>query len=164
MTGSYKNAFNKALNVQINLLDDDMFNELCDKNGIDSKKYYNGNKCKVLLMNNISHSKTGKKVFNDNVLGTKFKDVYTEDGNLNYEITDFVKYSNLKACNLNNKGVISLYMPYSQFIKVCENLKTDIAQQYVLALETSDHKYVAEKLNELSDEEHIRRLFRYRLF
>ena len=152
LTGSYKNAFYKALNVQINLLDDDMFNELCDKNGIDSKKYYNGNKCKVLLMNNISHSKTGKKVFRDNILGTKFKDVYTEDGNLNYEITDFVKYSNLKACNLNNKGVISLYMPYSQFIKVCENLKTDIAQQYVLAVETSDHKYVAEKLNELSDE------------
>lgn len=152
LTNAYKGAFDKALNVQVNLLDDDMFNELCDKNGIDSKKYYNGKTCNALLMNNVSHSKTGKKVFNDNILGTKFKEIYNEDKNLNYEITDFVSYSNTKACNLNRQGIVSLYVPYSNFIKVCNNLKTDTENPYFLAIETADHKYVTEKLNEISDE------------
>ncbi|MDO4362990.1 MAG: FtsX-like permease family protein, partial [Clostridia bacterium] len=152
LTNAYKGAFDKALNVQVNLLDDDMFNELCQRNGIDSKKYYNGKSCNALLMNNVSHSKTGKKVFNDNVLGTKFKEIYTEDKNLNYEITDFVSYSNTKACNLNRQGIVSLYVPYSNYIKVCNNLKTDTEKPYLLAIETTDHKYVTEKLNEISDE------------
>lgn len=152
LTNAYKGAFDKALNVQVNLLDDDMFNELCERNGIDNKKYYNGKTCNALLMNNVSHSKTGKKVFNDNVLGTKFKEIYNEDKNLNYEITDFVSYSNTKACNLNRQGIVSLYVPYSNYIKVCNNLKIDTEKPYFLAIETTDHKYVTEKLNEISDE------------
>ncbi|MDO4365072.1 MAG: FtsX-like permease family protein, partial [Clostridia bacterium] len=60
LTSAYKNSFDKNLYISVNFLDDDMFNELCNKNGIDSSKYYgNKNDCKVLLMNNVSHAKSG---------------------------------------------------------------------------------------------------------
>ncbi|WP_448920586.1 ABC transporter permease [Eubacterium sp.] len=156
LTNAYSREFSNRFAVQINMLDDDMFNELCAKNGIDSKAYYNSNnKCKLLLMNNVSHTANGKKVFTDNILGSSFKEAYYPEDNLQFEITDFVKYSNTKPCNLNKIGVISLYMPYSQLVKVCKNINANDNQllNYVLGIETTDHQGVAEKLNMICDDE-----------
>lgn len=156
LTNAYSREFSNRFAVLINMLDDDMFNELCAKNGIDSKAYYNSNnKCKLLLMNNVSHTANGKKVFTDNILGSSFKEAYYPEDNLQFEITDFVKYSNTKPCNLNGIGVISLYMPYSQFVKVCKDINANDNQfsNYILGIETTDHKKVTEKLNAISDEE-----------
>lgn len=156
LTNAYSREFSKSFAVQINMLDDDMFNELCAKNSIDSKGYYNSNnKCKLLLMNNVSHTASGKKVFTDNILGSSFKEAYYPEDNLQFEITDFVKYSNTKPCNLNKIGVISLYTPYSQFAKVCKNINANDNQlsNYVLGIETTDHQKVTEKLNTISDDE-----------
>ena len=155
LTNAYSREFSNRFAVLINMLDDDMFNELCAKNGIDSKAYYNSNnKCKLLLMNNVSHTANGKKVFTDNILGSSFKEAYYPEDNLQFEITDFVKYSNIKPCNLNGIGVISLYMPYSQFVKVCKNINANDNQlsNYILGIETTDHQKVTEKLNTISDE------------
>ena len=155
LTNAYSREFSNRFAVLINMLDDDMFNELCAKNGIDSKAYYNSNnKCKLLLMNNVSHTANGKKVFTDNILGSSFKEAYYPEDNLQFEITDFVKYSNTKPCNLNGIGVISLYMPYSQFVKVCKNINANDNQlsKYILGIETTDHQKVAEKLNTISDD------------
>lgn len=155
LTNAYSREFSNRFAVLINMLDDDMFNELCAKNGIDSKAYYNSNnKCKLLLMNNVSHTANGKKVFTDNILGSSFKEAYYPEDNLQFEITDFVKYSNTKPCNLNGIGVISLYMPYSQFVKVCKNINANDNQlsNYILGIETTDHQKVTEKLNTISDE------------
>lgn len=155
LTNAYSREFSNRFAVLINMLDDDMFNELCAKNGIDSKAYYNSNnKCKLLLMNNVSHTANGKKVFTDNILGSSFKEAYYPEDNLQFEITDFVKYSNTKPCNLNGIGVISLYMPYSQFVKVCKNINANDSQfsKYILGIETTDHQEVTEKLNTISDE------------
>lgn len=155
LTNAYSREFSNRFAVLINMLDDDMFNELCAKNGIDSKAYYNSNnKCKLLLMNNVSHTANGKKVFTDNILGSSFKEAYYPEDNLQFEITDFVKYSNTKPCNLNGIGVISLYMPYSQFVKVCKNINANDNQlsNYILGIETTDHQKVAEKLNTISDD------------
>ncbi len=156
LTNAYSRELSNRFAVLINMLDDDMFNELCAKNGIDSKAYYNSNnKCKLLLMNNVSHTANGKKVFNDNILGSSFKEAYYPEDNLQFEITDFVKYSNTIPCNLNGIGVISLYMPYSQFVKVCKNINANDNQlsNYILGIETTDHQKVTEKLNAISDEE-----------
>lgn len=155
LTNAYSREFSNRFAVLINMLDDDMFNELCAKNDIDSKAYYNSNnKCKLLLMNNVSHTANGKKVFTDNILGSSFKEAYYPEDNLQFEITDFVKYSNTKPCNLNNIGVISLYMPYSQFVKVCKNINANDNQlsNYILGIETTDHQKVTEKLNTISDD------------
>lgn len=155
LTNAYSREFSNRFAVLINMLDDDMFNELCAKNGIDSKAYYNSNnKCKLLLMNNVSHTANGKKVFTDNILGSSFKEAYYPEDNLQFEITDFVKYSNTKPCNLNGIGVISLYMPYSQFVKVCKNINANDNQlsKYILGIETTDHQKVTEKLNTISDD------------
>lgn len=155
LTNAYSREFSKSFAVQINMLDDDMFNEICAKNGIDSKAYYNSNnKCKLLLMNNVSHTANGKKVFTDNILGSSFKEAYYPEDNLQFEITDFVKYSNTKPCNLNKIGVISLYMPYSQLVKVCKNINANDNQilNYVLGIETTDHQKITENLNTISDD------------
>ena len=156
LTNAYKNQFSKSFAVQVNFLDDDMFNELCDKNGINSKDYYKSSKkCKALLMNNVSHTANGKKVFTDNILGSTFKEAYYPENNLEFEISDFIKYSNLKACGFNKTGIVSLYVPYSQMAKVCNNLNVNYNQllQYLLGIETTDHQKVTEKLNTISDEE-----------
>lgn len=155
LTNAYSREFSNRFAILINMLDDDMFNELCAKNGIDSKAYYNSNnKCKLLLMNNVSHTANGKKVFTDNILGSSFKEAYYPEDNLQFEITDFVKYSNTQPCNLNGIGVISLYMPYSQFVKVCKNINANDNQlsKYILGIETTDHQKVTEKLNTISDD------------
>ena len=155
LTNAYSREFSNRFAVQINMLDDDMFNELCAKNGIDSKAYYNSNnKCNLLLMNNVSHTANGKRVFTDNILGSSFKEAYYPEDNLQFEITDFVKYSNTKPCNLNKIGVISLYMPYSQLVKVCKNINANDNQlsNYILGIETTDHQKVTEKLNTISDD------------
>lgn len=155
LTNAYSRELSNRFAVLINMLDDDMFNELCAKNDIDSKAYYkSNNKCKLLLMNNVSHTANGKKVFTDNILGSSFKEAYYPEDNLQFEITDFVKYSNTKPCNLNKIGVISLYMPYSQFVKVCKNINANDNQlsNYILGIETTDHQKVTEKLNAISDE------------
>lgn len=156
LTNAYKNQFSKSFAVQVNFLDDDMFNELCDKNGINSKDYYKSSKkCKALLMNNVSHTANGKKVFTDNILGSTFKEAYYPENNLEFEISDFIKYSNLKACGFNKTGIVSLYVPYSQMAKVCNNFNVNYNQllQYLLGIETTDHQKVTEKLNTISDEE-----------
>lgn len=155
LTNAYKNDFSKSFAVQVNFLDDDMFNELCDKNGINSKDYYKSSKkCKALLMNNVSHTANGKKVFTDNILGSTFKEAYYPENNLEFEISDFIKYSNLKACGFNKTGIVSLYVPYSQMAKVCNNLNANYNQllQYLLGIETTDHQKVTEKLNTISDD------------
>ncbi len=71
-TEKYKNLW-QDVNVYVTHLDDDDFNELCKKNGIDPKPYYQryGKARKCIIMNNFDHKANGDKIFNDNIIGEK---------------------------------------------------------------------------------------------
>lgn len=69
-TSKYKNLWNDVM-VIFNYIDDDDFNALCEKNGIDPKPYYEikDRRQKCVVMNNIDHRENGDKVFNENIIG-----------------------------------------------------------------------------------------------
>ena len=76
LTSSYKKLFEDAVAI-VNFVDDDDFNALCEENGIDYKQYYQTNsenplELNALLMNNISHDRSGPEVFNEKILGQSF--------------------------------------------------------------------------------------------
>lgn len=145
LTKTYSKQFEKSNTFYINLVDDEDFNELCQKNNIDYTKYYNGN-VKVLLMNNISHNISSLPVFNDNILGTVFQDVNIDE-EFDITIEDFIKYDkNNNYCNINSFGSVSMYVPFSVYHKMSPTT------HYMLGVETKDHESVANKIKELDDD------------
>lgn len=69
-TDKYKNLWDDVV-VILNYIDDDDFDVLCEKNGIDPKPYYEikDRRQKCVVMNNIDHKENGDKVFNENIIG-----------------------------------------------------------------------------------------------
>lgn len=117
------------------LLDDEDFNALCKKNGIDYKKYYSPDKdgsIKTIVINTIDCN--GEPIFNNNLLGktigvygfdfekTERENKLDEDGNKIifyyktgrtslYKFCDFIKYDkDNPICNLESGGV-TFYAP-----------------------------------------------------
>lgn len=69
-TDKYKNLW-EDVSVELNYINDDDFDALCEKNGIDPKPYYEikDKRQKCVIMNNIDHEENGDKVFNENIIG-----------------------------------------------------------------------------------------------
>lgn len=112
--------------VYINYIDDEMFNQICEDNGIDYSDFYSdGNK--MIVLNSVNHS--SKKIFNDNIKSVSV---------FGYEIAGCVDYEkDNSAFELNPKYTISFYIPYSAY--------TD-TQLYVLGIETETHEQTHEEL------------------
>lgn len=69
-TNKYKNLWDDVI-VVINYIDDEDFNALCEKSGINPSPYYKAKnkRQKCLVMNNIDHKNSENKVFNENIIG-----------------------------------------------------------------------------------------------
>ena len=146
LTSRYKNFFNSAHTLFVNMIDDNDFNALCTENGIDYKAYYNGNN-NMILLNNTSHKNGGAKVFNEKVIG---KNVSLEFGaeKIVYTVKDFVDYnSDNYLFSMNPKNTISAYMPVSEYIKSFEDCTINIA------VETTAHEKVYENINNMLEAE-----------
>lgn len=146
LTSAYKDLFKENCYVYFNMLDDDMFNELCKKNGIDYSEYY-GKDLKAILMNDISHSSVGGKVFNDSIVGSKINSI----GNHDFTISAQAGFDNsVSACKLNPQGSISLYVPYSTYSNLLDGAdkKTMI---YNFGIETKFHSEVAKSIENYLD-------------
>lgn len=165
-----KYKFVAAQDIQYNahLLDDEDFNALCKKNGIDYKKYYSPDKdgsIKTIVMNTIDRN--GEPIFNNNLLGktigaygfdfekTERENKLDEDGNQIsfyyktgrtsvYKFCDFIKYDkDNPICNLESDGV-AFYVPKSVYDKYSD----DDSFYFDYGIET-DEPYKVEK--ELKD-------------
>ena len=146
LTDTYKNLWNDPVTIYVNIINDEEFNSLCEKNGIDPAEYYQGG-FKAVMMNNISHRRTGSKVFNENVIGkeiSKFKD----DENA-VKVGALLDYSrNDYLCNLNPIGTVSAYMPESVYYSVSDNDEGIV----VLGIVTDDHEYAAKQINAIFEQ------------
>ena len=146
LTDTYKNLWNDPVTIYVNIINDEEFNSLCEKNGIDPAEYYQGG-FKAVMMNNISHRRTGAKVFNENVIGkeiSKFKD----DENA-VKVGALLDYSrNDYLCNLNPIGTVSAYMPESVYYSVSDNDEGIVA----LGIVTDDHEYAAKQINAIFEQ------------
>lgn len=131
----YKFVAAQDITYNAYLLDDEDFNALCKKNGIDYKKYYSPDKdgsIKTIVINTIDRN--GEPIFNNNLLGktigvygfdfekTERENKLDEDGNKIifyyktgrtslYKFCDFIKYDkDNPICNLESGGV-TFYAP-----------------------------------------------------
>ncbi|MCH5321888.1 MAG: ABC transporter permease, partial [Eubacterium sp.] len=178
LRGSYKNLW-EEVRFTVNFVEDDDFNDLCEKNGIDYTKYYEAEtgeftKIKCVVMNNISHKNTGDKVFTDNFIGEEIFYEYNlwpetdEDDNIigwiDYNadddpedvdivkliVTDFVEYDDDNyLCHLNAINTISVYVPVSMEKVYSGN---DIGIFIALGIVTDNHEYVADEIGKIIDE------------
>ncbi|MGN0516003.1 ABC transporter permease, partial [Eubacterium sp.] len=148
LTPTYKGYFNSSHSMSIFALDDEDFNKMCDDNSINAKDYYGS--YKVILMNNVNHNQSGAEVFRDSIVGVDMSD-FTYKG---LTVGDLIKYDkDFYACNLAPKNTISMYMPVSQYQKMCnEEADSDRGFTYILGLVTSDHKAVFEEVQKYFDE------------
>ena len=164
----YKFIATQDITYTAHLLDDEDFNALCKKNGIDYKKYYSPDKdgsIKTIVINGIDRN--DEPIFNNNLLGktigcydidsekTERENKLDEDGNQVYfyyktdctsiyKFCDFIKYDkDNPICNLDSSGV-AFYAPKSVYDKYSD----DDSFYFDYGIET-DEPYKVEK--ELKD-------------
>lgn len=138
----YKFIATQDITYTAHLLDDEDFDALCKKNGIDYKKYYSPDKdgsIKTIVINGIDRN--DEPIFNNNLLGktigcydidsekTERENKLDENGNqVNfyyktgrtalYTFCDFIKYDkDNPICNLDSNGV-AFYAPKSVYDKL----------------------------------------------
>lgn len=138
----YKFIATQDITYTAHLLDDEDFDALCKKNGIDYKKYYSPDKdgsIKTIVINGIDRN--DEPIFNNNLLGktigcydidsekTERENKLDENGNqVNfyyktgrtalYTFCDFIKYDkDNPICNLDSNG-IAFYAPKSVYDKL----------------------------------------------
>lgn len=164
----YKFIAAQDITYTAHLLDDEDFNALCKKNGIDYKKYYSPDKdgsIKTIVINGIDRN--GEPIFNNNLLGktigcydidsekTERENKLDENGNQVYfyyktgctsiyKFCDFIKYDkDNPICNLDSSGV-AFYAPKCVYDKYSD----DDSFYFDYGIET-DEPYKVEK--ELKD-------------
>ena len=164
----YKFIATQDITYTAHLLDDEDFNALCKKNGIDYKKYYSPDKdgsIKTIVINGIDRN--DEPIFNNNLLGktigcydidsekTERENKLDENGNQVYfyyktgctsiyKFCDFIKYDkDNPICNLDSSGV-AFYAPKC----VYEKYSDDDSFYFDYGIET-DEPYKVEK--ELKD-------------
>lgn len=164
----YKFIATQDITYTAHLLDDEDFNALCKKNGIDYKKYYSPDKdgsIKTIVINGIDRN--DEPIFNNNLLGktigcydidsekTERENKLDENGNQVYfyyktgctsiyKFCDFIKYDkDNPICNLDSSGV-AFYAPKCVYDKYSD----DDSFYFDYGIET-DEPYNVEK--ELKD-------------
>ena len=164
----YKFIATQDITYTAHLLDDEDFNALCKKNGIDYKKYYSPDKdgsIKTIVINGIDRN--DEPIFNNNLLGktigcydidsekTERENKLDENGNQVYfyyktgctsiyKFCDFIKYDkDNPICNLDSSGV-AFYAPKCVYDKYSD----DDSFYFDYGIET-DESYKVEK--ELKD-------------
>lgn len=143
--GSRKIESKSAVPVYVYHLDDDDFNALCEKNGLNAADYY-GDSDKFLLMRQLRGDKTGEAAFADSIVGQSL-DSYRELQALEEDdeatlapagIGGLIDYdADTSICRMAPCGIV-LYIPQSTYVK---NLNADRKDDelYHLAIETDNH-------------------------
>lgn len=169
----YKFIATQDITYTAHLIDDEDFNALCKKNGIDYKKYYSPDKdgsIKTIIINGIDRN--DEPIFNNNLLGktigcydidsekTERENKLDEDGNQVYfyyktgctsiyKFCDFIKYDkDNPICNLESDGV-AFYAPKSVYDKLY-NDDDDFYFDY--GIETDEPYKVEKELNDYLSE------------
>lgn len=156
LSRTYKKLFSSDVMLYLNIIGDEMFNDLCKANNIDSAAYY-GDEYKVLLMNNVSHRNDGAEVFTEDVIGSNLEGLYYEEtDDHTMTVAALIDYDkNIKPCNFNPKNSVSLYMPLSQYLEMEDFNKVHTDDDgfsylreffYYIGVETDKHADVTQAL------------------
>ncbi len=72
LTVQNQKLFDDEKIININIIDDGRFNQLCLENGLDREQFYSPDIVKCLLLNNMTHSDSVSKVFTSSIIGKSF--------------------------------------------------------------------------------------------
>lgn len=141
---SYINYFNKSKYVYINLINEDDFNKLCEKNNITVN---NDDMINAVIMNNVEHKNNGKKLYNDKIIGSQFTDVNT---GAQLKVAGLVDYDKDNyICNLNPAAAVSVYAPIEPLFDdyyLHRESGMDDSLMYDLGIVTDEHETVREDI------------------
>ena len=158
LTNAYKNLWKSNKTMMLFVIEDDMFNQLCEDSGIDNKPYYNveNNSLKIVLLNNLSRKTGGSGVFSDKAIGSRMEWFLNTDDDGNeimyyYQVENLVDYkSDNELFSLVPKNYFAAYVPYSAIHSVNNVLSDEVWTSLVVVTDT--HKDVAEKISKYSDD------------
>lgn len=158
LTNAYKNLWKSNKTMMLFVIEDDMFNQLCEDSGIDNKPYYNveNNSVKMVVLNNLSRSTGGSGVFSDKAIGSRMEWFLNTDDDGNeimyyYQVENLVDYkSDNELFSLVPKNYFAAYVPYSAIHSVNNVLSDEVWTSLVVVTDT--HKDVAEKISKYSDD------------
>ncbi|MDE5671714.1 MAG: ABC transporter permease, partial [Eubacterium sp.] len=158
LTNAYKNLWQSNKTMMLFGIEDDMFNKLCEDSGIDYKPYYNveNNSLKIVLLNNLSRKTGGSGVFNDKAIGSRMEWFWNTDDDGNemifyYQVENLVDYkSDNELFSLVPKNYFAAYAPYSAIHNVTSDVYNETWTNLVVV--TDNHKDVAEKISQYSDD------------
>ena len=152
VTKSYSDLWS-GVSCYVNYVDDEMFNKLCRDNGINSADYYKTDApldVKCVVLNNMTHTQSGAKVFTDGLKGCEiYKD---SDNGIKNTVSGLVEYdSGNYLFSLNPASCISAYAPLSMYINAVNSMDEETAQNYCMiqyGVETVDHEKACEQLTD----------------
>lgn len=159
ITSSYQSKYKDNITINMHIIDDKSFNEICKNNGIDKNNYYNTKITKMLMVNSVGDKSVDNPVLNDSVKNKKLNiwswssitDTMIDYTDLNdhfitnAEIGDFVKYDKENTLfKLDDNDCLTAFVPLSQYVK-CINLSKDNTQ-IVFGIVTQEHKQVTEDI------------------
>lgn len=131
-TSAYKGFANEQIGVYLTAVDDKAFNRLCKDNKLNFEDFYGQNGLKCVLMDDLRRTNSASDIFNSSIIGTTYKEhlisrEYGDCDSFVYEIGGLARFdSDNYICSLNGKGVLSLYCPISEYLKVYNNLKEKV--------------------------------------
>lgn len=120
-TSTYRNLFDDGVFWYVYMVDDEDFNAVCQKSGVDPKPFYGGSEMKIALLNNISRRSGGQKVFTEGIIGKELKfnskDSGDEDETVEkFKIGALVDFDDSGyMCRLSPQNTVLSFMPKSAY-------------------------------------------------
>ncbi len=161
LSKKYSDIASECINVNINAVEDEVFDSLCEYSGVDSKPYYDigeNGEVKCIVMNNISHKDGEEGVLTDKFLGNEIY-MYLNDPDFEnteeiifgdrYIFNEFVKYDKDNyICSLNSSNSLSCYYPESAFKKLMEYYGETSDYQICYGIVTQEHEKATEEISD----------------
>lgn len=149
LTRDYKDLFRNIREIWVVPTDDDTFREILRRNNVSEEAYF-GEELRGVLLNNTTHKKSRKPVFNDTILGQKLFWDKPKGNPPAVTIGDFVRFdADIDTYKLSPKGSISVYVPVSVYHR--EELKTLNPEELccTYGIRCADHEKVTELVSRI---------------
>ena len=155
LTDTYRDAFKNSYSFCEIVVEDEDFNRLVEKNGLDPADFY-GKRLKGVLLNNISHREGDTEIFRSEIIGQTY---YFGGGPKGVEIGGLVSYDNNNyLCQLSVKNSLALYVPESMYYP--HMYKDSVDEVTVnIGIETREHEKTREAVAELLESGGYRRSY-----
>jgi putative ABC transport system permease protein len=139
--------------MAVEIVDDEDFNEILDKNGLSREDYYSG-KLRGVLLNSYFHEAKDTPVFNEGIIGQSLHYDEVMGFPPAIEVAALVPYTDdSKVFDYIPRGTMTVFVPRSVYYEKAKEVLPEDKLTLDLAVETTDNKAVYSKIYQLLMEE-----------